>query len=135
MPERSLNQKASDLLGERLMSDVRDHEIQFWDEFLVGQTRYYNYRKIYEGLRQSLEAEQLEAVRDLIPYVVDNVIANFLGMLENVEFEVAVHVEGGTVPSLDDVTDGLETALYGEEGWIVRYSKKGYDPFGLEKDQ
>ncbi len=134
MPERSLNQKASDLFGERLMSDVRDHEIQFWDELLAGQTRHSNYRKVYEGLRRSIDAEQLEAVRDLIPYVVDNVIAYFLGMLENAEFEVAVHVEGETVPSLDDVTDGLETALYGQEGWIARYSKKGYDPFGLEKD-
>lgn len=136
MPDRSLDQKAADLFGELLMSQVRDHEIQFWDELLAGQTKYFNYRKVYEGLRQSLDAEQLEAVRDLIPYVVDNVIAHFLAMLEDgKKIEVAVHVEGETVSSLDEVTDGLESELYGEEGWIARYSKKGYDPFGLEKDQ
>ncbi len=133
LPQSSQNQKASDLFGELLMSRVRDTQIQFWDQTLVGETRHANYQQVYEALSQSIDAQQLASIRDLIPYVVDNVIAHFLGMLEaRKEIDIAVHLEGQTVPNLRKVTEGLESALYGEDGWIAKFSKERYDPFGLE---
>lgn len=134
MTDLDPNQKASDSFGELLMSQVRDSQIQLWDETLAGRARHSNYRKVYEGLGQSLDAEQLRAVRDLIPYVVDNVIAQFLGVLEDEErVKIAVQVEGQPISSLYRPVDSLESALYGEDGWIARFSKNDFDPFGIEK--
>ena len=137
MLDDNLDQKALDLFGETLMKQVRDTQIQFWDELLAGKIKHRNYQPVYDRLRETLDPEQTASVRDVIPYVVDNVIAHTLGMLQSRrnEIKVAVYMDGLVVSDLYKASDGLEGELYTEDGWIARFSKERYDPIGLEKDR
>lgn len=119
------NHKALDLFGELLMQQVRDTQIKLWDDTIAGDIKARDYKQIHDNLSQTFDAEQLQILHDLVPWIVDNVIAHFLGMLEEQnEIDLAVHVDGQTVPSLRQASDGLEAALYSEDGWIARFSKQ-----------
>lgn len=121
---KSPNQKAVDDFGAMLMKQVRDNQIELWDQTLSGKVKYKNYQQVHEKLAQTLDPAQLALVQRLTVWVIDDVIAHFLAMLEeNDEIDVTVHLDGKTVPSLRDAIDGLEAALYGEDGWIIRFSK------------
>jgi len=119
-------QKALDLFGEELMHQVRDTQIRLWDETFAGTARSSTYKNIYKKLSQSFNEEQLAVLGYLTPWVVDNVIAYLLGMLENEHeaIHISVDADGQTVPSLYAISDGLEGELYAEDGWIARFSKE-----------
>jgi len=122
----SLEQQALDLFGKALMDKVRDPQIHLWDETFNGSVRSTTYKKIHQKLSQNLNDEQLATLGYLMPWIVDNVIAHVLGMLqdEHKNIDVAVRVDGQVVPSLYAVSELLNWELWGEEGWITRFSKE-----------
>ena len=122
----SNEQLALDLFGEALMIDVRDTQIQLWDETLAGTVNHKNYKQIHKKLNQLFDAEQLAALKNLIPWIVDNTIAYTLGMLQDrhKEIDVTVRVNDQVVPSLYEASDLLNGELWSEDGWIARFSKQ-----------
>lgn len=126
MTNPSPEQQALDLFGKALMDKVRDHQIRLWDETLDGSVRSSVYKKIHLKLSQNLNDESLVTLGHLIPWIVDNVIADVLGMLQDKyeTIDVAVRVDGQIVPSLYAASELLDWELWGEDGWIARFSKE-----------
>ncbi len=122
----STEQQALDLFGQVLMERVRDTQIKLWDETFAGTARSSTYKNIHKKLTASFNEEQLDVLGYLMPWIVDNVIAYTLGMLEHKheQFDVTVHIGEEVVPSLYAISDSLDMALWSEDGWIARFSTK-----------
>ena len=122
----SNEQLALDLFGEALISKVRDTQIQLWDKTLAGTVNHRNYKQVYTKLSKLFNAEQLSTLENLIPWIVDNTIADILGMLQEKhrEIDIIIRVNGEVAQSLYAVSDLLNSELWGEDGWIARFSKQ-----------
>jgi len=92
----SNEQLALDLFGEALISKVRDTQIQLWDKTLAGTVNHRNYKQVHTKLSELFNAEQLSTLENLIPWIVDNTIADILGMLQEKhrEIDIIIRVNG-----------------------------------------
>ena len=71
------------------------------------------------------DAEQLAILEHLMPWIIDNTIACTLGMLQDKhdKIDVVIRTEEN-MTSLYRASDLLNSELWGEKGWISRFSKE-----------
>lgn len=118
-----MSNAALDKFGRALVQNVRDEAISDWAMIVSGQMISERAQEVRDRL-STLSTEQQHAVTSLVPEVVDTVLHHLLRFLEEeVDVEVAVNADGGRVPSLRDVSDGLPGELYTDEGWIARFGE------------
>lgn len=110
--------------GKVLMEEVRDRAIREMDMTLSGHMKGESAQRIRKVLR-GFSAEDIEALKWLLPQVVDATIHHLLWTLETEEtINVTVSIGEETSESLREVSDGLCGEVYGEDGWIALYSKE-----------
>ena len=122
-----MRQEVLDHLGQRLMHQVRDRAIVQWDQTIEGRTRGVMGRAAAEKLAR-LQPEHIEALRWLIPRIVDTTLHHLLWWLErdeSVDLVVQTGLEGSA--SAREMSDGLCGELYTEDGWIMRFSQQRYE--------
>lgn len=122
-----MRQEVLDHLGQRLMHEVRDRAIVQWDHTIEGRIRGVMGRAAAEKLA-GLQPEHVEALRWLIPRIVDTTLHHVLWWLEgdeSVDLVVLAGTEGSA--SARDTSDGLCGELYTEDGWIMRFSRQRYE--------
>lgn len=126
-----VKQLALDRFGSFLIKNVRDHAISDWDMLLAGDAKSEAAREFYNRIR-SLPPEQSELLRDLVPAIVDTTLHHLMWSLDQAaDIEVAVTTPQGQVPSLRQVSDGLDGELY---FWVPRYSGERFDASGFASD-
>lgn len=104
--------------GEILMHEVRDISHAALFSMLDGS--------VPPGLRDlgtklsRLTSEDREAAVELTSYMIDHVLAYLFSMLGEHQGEITLTAWG---KDLYEVSDGLGGELYGEDGWINRFSQ------------
>lgn len=115
--------QALDHFGETFIQFARDNPISIMDKTLEGQMKSLRSAQLHQFL-QSLNEEQREMVKSLVPEIVDLTLHYFMWLLED-EWSTDVHI---TIDSetfnLREISDGLCGELYTEDGWISRFSKE-----------
>jgi len=102
--------------GETLINDVRD---SVYEDYLATKSgRYKNLEA--ENIRELVSSIKNPAVLDtIILNVIDSVIFQVLLMLE--ENNVTLNGDWGSFNARDD-SDGLRGEIFGEDGWIEKFS-------------
>ena len=115
---------ALDAFGKTLVTRVRDKSISEWKGIVTGHVK----GETAEHSRALLKRPGTEcgaAFVSLLPQVVDTVLHHLLWTLEqSEEITVAVQVGKERVENVNDASDGLSGELYGQEGWIAKFSKE-----------
>ena len=115
---------AIDVFGELLMCKVRDKAIADWDRILDGRMKGRTAERVREELATA-SPDAADVLRNMVPRLVDSVLDHLMWTLEQEEtIDVSVEVDGVTTPSIRDASDGLSGELYGERGWISRFSQE-----------
>lgn len=109
--------------GRVLMAEVRDDAIDKYEAIVAGQMRSAPALELSKELL-SLNHDQLSLVRKIVLSSIDDVVHNVLWMLEQHEGEIELNFsDGPNKANLSEISDGLCGEIYGEDGWIARYSK------------
>lgn len=110
--------------GKILISEVRDEAIDKYKSTISGKLKSKSAMCIYSQIN-SFSAGQLEILENIVKSSIDDVIHNFLWMLEqhdgNIDLLVGVDDENEKL-NLVDISDGLCGELYSKDGWIDVYS-------------
>lgn len=113
-----------DIVGELLMVRVRDKSIEDWERILDGRMKGQTAEKVRQELAGT-GSEVPAAVNRMVPRVVDTVLHHLLWTLEQEQaINLSIEADGTVTPSIREVSDGLSGELYGERGWIVKFSQK-----------
>ena len=119
-----MSQTMLEKFGELLIHKVRDKAINDWEMILNGKmkgTRAAQIRNLISGY----SLEQLEILKELIPQVVDTTLHHLLWTIEQLDIlKILLSDKEGTTCDIKEVSDGLPGELYGDLGWIKRFSKK-----------
>lgn len=118
-----------DGFGKELMTRVRDRALQEIDGLVSGGSR----APLYAGLRDKIstlpDAER-RFLFEICTLAIDQSLFEMLNYIDESQEKVEVRYR-----SLDDTSwlsiaqesDGLSGELYGDNGWVAKYSK--YDQF------
>lgn len=120
-----------DVLGQRLVRDVRDRVISSYAEALGGRRRGL-FAAALKTQTDTLDGQGQAVVQALIPQVVDDVLVTLLQVLgaeifrveEERELKLAVRLDGGTWVDSSALSDGLDAEYAGEAGWVERFSRE-----------
>ncbi|MGO9315155.1 MAG: epimerase [Syntrophobacteraceae bacterium] len=115
-----------DKFGEILIHKVRDKVINDWEMILAGKMKGSSAAKIRD-LISGYSIEQVPILEKLIPQVVDTTLLHLLWTLDQLDIlKVLLSDTDGTTCDIKELSDGLPGELYGDRGWIKRFSKKPY---------
>lgn len=110
--------------GRILISEVRDEAIDKYEMIVGGTMKSVPAIDIHRKLN-SFTDEQLSIVRQVVVGSIDDVIHNFLWMLEQHEDDIDLlcgEDEESNKENVCDLSDGLSGEIYTEDGWIAKYS-------------
>jgi hypothetical protein len=110
--------------AETMIQQVRDETIDLWDRSLSGRMRDEDSLKATQVIA-TLSPEQKALVDWMVVRMVDSTIHHWLWMLEQEEdTQVVQYIAEGDGANIAEISDGLCGEMYGDEGWIARYSKE-----------
>jgi len=111
-------------LGELLMRRVRDKAIGDWEGIVTGEMRGTTGARV----RQQLTAfgpQQTNVLLKLLPQIVDTTLHHLLWTLEQEQsVNLLAKDEHDVFYNAREASDGLAGELYGDQGWIARFSSK-----------
>ena len=107
--------KELEQFGDRVMKEVRDEGIRYWDAIRKGEIKAEVALKINELFIKNNLSEDMEWIA---PLIVDSCVAKFLRMIEQ-EDDISIFFKGLNIKNL---SDGLVGELYGENGWVAKLS-------------
>ena len=113
-----------DKFGTFLMRNLRDRAIDNYDRLAQGQWKAPKLQALQQDLAAMTE-DQRRIVRDCVVNALDVGLHDFLFALqERADFEndIQVMVDG---KNLAEISDGLQGELFGEDGWLARFSAYG----------
>lgn len=120
-----MNSNNLDQFGEALIKQVRDVTIRHWDKIVNGtmsdeETRIIN----------SLGENEIELVKRLIPKIIDTTLHYLLWKAEQQSpIFLGLRTTDGKIEDISSISDGLSGELYGENGWLKKYSsQRVYNP-------
>lgn len=105
------------------MNTVRDRSIDRSDNILYGNLKAKSLIILHESLK-NFDSEQVKIIRKVLIESVDNVIYNFLDMLEQNanSIELLISENGNEKKNIVEISDGLSGELFSEAGWIKKFS-------------
>jgi hypothetical protein len=118
---------AKDRFGLFIMTKLRDRAIRTVDVLLAGEGKAPSIQQLQNELA-ALTKDQKDLIRRCVIDSVDDAVHDFLFALQEQtddELGIAVLVDGENPAQL---SDGLQGELFGEEGWMARFSKFGMPP-------
>lgn len=114
-----------DGFGQFLMARVRDQAISDWERILSGQMKGRQAERVRIELGR-LSDEDRSVLSRLLPQIVDTTLHHLLWAVEEDQHvRIVVDDGAGGSASVAAESDGLPGELYGERGWVARFSKKG----------
>ena len=116
-----------DTFGKFLMEHLRDRAIDYYDGLASGHWKAPSLAQLQTDL-QLLDERQRSIARRCVVSAVDHALHDFLFALqERADFEndIQIFVDGANIAQL---SDGLQFALFTDEGWPARFSKFGESP-------
>ena len=116
------NYAALDNFGKGLMQYSRDRTLNTASEILQGKIKSPNHKIVGETL-QNLTPEERKAVEDLAKLLFNEMFFEFEQFLnEHAEYKL-VYSDGESEVDLLDLSDGLFGEMFGDDGWIEKYSE------------
>jgi RPA family protein len=118
------NEELLQKFGQILISEVRDEAIDKYEMIAAGTMKSAPAIELHNKLSQFNE-DQLSVVRQTVVSSIDDVIHNFLWMLEQHEDDVDLLYsadEDTDKENIRELSDGLSGEIYTEDGWIAKYS-------------
>lgn len=110
--------------GQILISEVRDEAIDKYEMTVSGTMKSAAATEFHNKLNKFSE-DQLSVVRQVVVSSIDDVVHNFLWMLEQHEDDLDLFCsedEGSDKKNIRELSDGLSGEIYTEDGWIAKYS-------------
>ena len=114
-----------DKFGRILISEVRDEAIDKLQLIFAGRIKSEAALTLHNKLN-AFSQDQKGVIRSLVISSIDDVIHNFLWMLEQHEEDIDLSCGVGNESGKENVrqlSDGLPGEMYSEDGWIARFSK------------
>ena len=117
-----------DKFGELLVKKVRDKAIGDWERIISGEMKGVTSERVKQQII-SFTPEQKNVLCKLIPLVVDTTLHHLLFTAEQEQsLQLMIDDTGEDVSqNLRNISDGLPGELYGNNGWIARFSTKSKD--------
>ena len=110
---------ALDKFGKIFVTETRDMSIHDIDKMIDGTMKGDSAKKIQDKIINFTD-EQKEILKFIVSQTVDNVLDNFLLMIEQHE-KIGLSYDN---INLSEESDGLSGELYTEDGWIEKYSSQ-----------
>jgi hypothetical protein len=108
-----------------VMERVRDVTIDDWNALIEGRIRGPSGTIVQNAISDYSEAQKQLLAERIVPEIVDYTLHHFFRFIDGFE-SVTVHSVDSSEPSgeLIDRDDALANRLYGEDGWIARFSQR-----------
>lgn len=110
-----------DNFGKCLMQYCRDHSLSLVSKILQGKMRSPNQKAVGEAL-QNLTPEEKKAIEDLTKLLFNGITFQFEQFLNRHTEYKLMYIDGDSSIDLLDLSDGLFGEMFGEDGWIEKYS-------------
>ncbi|MCR4415679.1 MAG: hypothetical protein NUV77_24975 [Thermoguttaceae bacterium] len=114
--------KPLDKFGEFLVRHLRDKSLEYLQLMLEGRLRQperQSLQSTVSSLTPDLKVAVCELVEDLLTNAMHDILFAFQEAHDN-QTGIEIFVDGAPIAEL---SDGLHGEIFGEEGWIVRFSK------------
>jgi len=105
--------------GEFIVQTLRDRMFDDLERYLSGSSKAPAAQKL-QGQLSGFTDEQKQVLRDLVEELTTIGMHDLLFAVSDSGGEVRILVDGQDVAKL---SDGLHGEIFGDEGWIVRFSK------------
>lgn len=116
--------------GRMVMANVRDPSIVASQQILIGECKAET-DQVYREFVASLTEVSKQKLQMLLTTTIDTVLFNFLFMFEQQDRFLIATTGTDELLDLNEVSDGLSGELWGEYGWIEKYS----DPKNYLEDE
>lgn len=124
---RRMNEKELALFnefGSLLMKDVRDKSIEAMLARIRGKMKDKLSRSQHARLKKlGLTPAGAELIEELVLTAVDETLLDFLVFLDQREISVTYCDDLGDKIDVNKDSDGLDLALWSEDGWIAQFSR------------
>ena len=110
--------------GQTVISEVRDEAIEKYQMISTGNLKSEVALDLHKQIACFTE-EQQAIIRKLVVNSIDDVMHNFLWMLEQHadDIELSYSSEDGCrKENINELSDGLSGEIYSEDGWIDNFS-------------
>jgi hypothetical protein len=108
--------------GEHLINNVRDETIECMEMILSGKMESEEAQLLYKKTNE-LSNETKNIIKEIIVNTIDRNIVRLLRLFEQSEKYIIAYDNGDKEININEISDGLSGELYGENGWIKKYSK------------
>lgn len=108
-----------DQFGEFIVQNLRDRMFEGLERLMGGGSKAPAVQKLQAQL-SSFTPEQKQVLRDLVEDLTTTGMHDLLFAISDSGGAVKVLVDGHDVAQL---SDGLQGEIFGDDGWIVRFSK------------
>ena len=113
--------KPLDIFGQEIMENIRDNGIELLDSMMAGKMKDEENIAFHATL-SNLPPETQNAIRDIVIASIDTALFDFLSFFENSD-EWKISNTHAKLKDLAEKSDGLSGELFGENGWISKYSQ------------
>jgi len=110
--------------GQLLISEVRDEAINKYEMIAAGTMKSEPAKELHSKFTNFTEG-QISIVRQFVVSSIDDVVHNFLWMLEQHEDDIDLLCSKDDSSDKENVrklSDGLSGEIYTEDGWIAKFS-------------
>ncbi|GJM27033.1 MAG: hypothetical protein DHS20C16_34480 [Phycisphaerae bacterium] len=117
-----MSKEALEKFGAIVIREIRDASIDHWERILDGRMKGQSAKETHARIQ--IRGQQCqEQLREMIPKIVDTALHHMMCTLETHE-DIDLHIQSpkGGVENLRESSDGLAGELYGDTGWIAKFS-------------
>jgi hypothetical protein len=122
-PKKAIKMTHFELFGEEFIKACRDRSLNEYLMLKTGEMKSSRARYIYD-LISTLNFDDKEKIDIIVTEIINRVLHNTMRLFdESREFGIAEKSKIDPDNDLASSSDGLAGELYGENGWIAKYSK------------
>jgi len=110
------------------MKRVRDKAIGDWERMIAGEMKGVTAERIRKQIG-SFNSDEKDVLLKLLPQIVDTTLHHILFTVQQgLGLELLVNDPNGGCQNAREISDGLAGELYGNHGWVARFSAKSKEP-------
>jgi hypothetical protein len=115
-------EQSLDKFGRIIIENLRDKQIDYSNRLLEGKWKADELKELQEKLSK-FNKEEKNIIKELIEDILTHSMHDLLSAFQesnDYENEMEIIIDNQNVA---DISDGLHGEIFGEEGWIQKYSK------------